>query len=185
MINDVLSETEDKMKKANDALRRELSNIRTGRAAPGLIERIQVEHYGVSTPLNQMASITTPEARLLVVQPWDKGAIGPIEKAIQKSELNLNPTNDGKVVRINIPPLTEQGRQQLVKLVKSKVEEGRVSLRNIRRDNLNDLKELLKEKLISEDEDKRAQEKIQQLTDRYVHEAESIGAHKEQEILEV
>jgi ribosome recycling factor len=185
MIDDVLSETEDKMKKANEALKRELSNIRTGRASPGLIERLHVEYYGASTPLNQMASITTPEARLLVVQPWDKNAMGPIEKAIQKSELGLNPNNDGKVIRIAIPPLTEQRRKELVKVVKTKVEESRVAIRNVRRDHLNDLKEMLHEKLISEDEDKRAHEKIQHLTDRYIQEAETIGNHKEQEILEV
>jgi ribosome recycling factor len=185
MIDDVISETEDKMKKANEALKRELGNIRTGRASPGLIERLQVEYYGTMTPLNQMASITAPEARLLVVQPWDKGAMGAIEKAIQKSELGLNPNNDGKVVRIAIPPLTEQRRKELVKVVKGKVEESRVAIRNIRRDHIADLKELLQEKLISEDEEKRAQEKIQQLTDRYIHEAETIGTHKEQEILEV
>jgi len=185
MIDDVLSAAKDKMEKANDALKRELANIRTGRASPGLIERLLVDYYGTSTQLNQMSSITTPEARLLVVQPWDKNALGPIEKAIQKSDLNLNPNNDGKVIRITIPPLTEQSRKQLVKIVKTKVEESRVQLRNIRRDHLNDLKELLHEKLIGEDDDKRTQEKIQQLTDRYIQEAESIGVHKEQEILEV
>jgi ribosome recycling factor len=185
MINDVLAETEDKMKKANEALKRDLANIRTGRASPGLIERLQVEYYGATMPLNQMASITAPEPRLLVVQPWDKNAMGPIEKAIQKSELGLNPNNDGKVIRIAIPPLTEQRRKELVKVVKSKVEESRVAIRNIRRDHMNDLKELLHEKLISEDDDKRAQEKIQHLTDRYIQETESIGTHKEQEILEV
>ncbi len=185
MIDDIIAETEEKMKKANEALKRELGNIRTGRASPGLIERLQVEYYGANTPLNQMASITAPEARLLVVQPWDKNAMGPIEKAIQKSELGLNPNNDGKVIRIAIPPLTEQRRKELVKIVKSKVEEGRVAIRNVRRDHMNDLKELVQEKLVSEDEDKRAHEKIQQLTDRYIHEAENIGSHKEQEILEV
>ncbi len=185
MIEDVLSETEGKMKKTNEALKRELVNIRTGRASPGLIERLQVDYYGTQTHLNQMASITTPEARLLVVQPWDKNALGPIEKAIQKSELGLNPNNDGKLIRITIPPLTEQRRKEFVKIVKGKVEEARVSIRNIRRDHLGDLKELLEEKLINEDDNKRAHEKIQLLTDRYIHEAENIGAHKEAEILEV
>lgn len=185
MIEDVLKETEEKMKKANEALRRELGNIRTGRAVPGLIEKLPIEVYGTITPLNQLGSVSAPEARLLVVQPWDKGTMGAIEKAIQKSELNLNTNNDGKVIRIPIPPLTEQRRKELVKLVKSKVEDSKVAIRNVRRDHMNDLKELLQEKLIGEDDDKRAHEKIQQLTDRYTHEADSIGQHKEQEILEV
>lgn len=185
MIDDVIKETEDKMKKANEALRRELQNIRTGRAVPGLIEKLLIDVYGTTTPLNQLGSVTAPEARLLVVQPWDKGTMGAIEKAIQKSELNLTTNNDGKVIRIPIPALTEQRRKELVKVVKSKVEDSKVTVRNIRRDHMNDLKELLQEKLIGEDEDKRAQEKIQQLTDRYTQEAEQIGHHKEQEILEV
>lgn len=185
MVEDILHETEDKMKKANDALRRELQNIRTGRAVPGLIEKLPVEAYGTTTPLNQLGSVSVAEARLLVVQPWDKGTISAIEKAIQKSDLGLNATNDGKVVRVPFPPLTEQRRKDLVKVVKTKVEESKVALRNIRRDHNDDLKELLKEKLIGEDEEKRGQEKIQQLTDKYGHEADQIGQHKEQEILEV
>lgn len=184
MVDDVIAETESKMKKANEALRRELLNIRTGRAVPGLIEHLPVEVYGTTTPLNQLGSVTAAEARLLVVQPWDKNTMGAIEKAIQKSELNLTTNNDGKVIRIPFPTLTEQRRKDLVKLVKAKVEESRVSIRNIRRDHINDLKDLLKEKLISEDDEKRAQEKIQHLTDRYIHETEQIGQHKEQEILE-
>lgn len=185
MIDDVLAETEDKMKKANEALRRELQSIRTGRAVPGLIEKLPIEVYGTTTPLNQLGSVTAPEARLLVVQPWDKNTMGAIEKAIQKSEFNLTTNNDGKVIRIPIPPLTEQRRKELVKVVKAKVEESKVAIRNVRRDHINDLKELLQEKLISEDEDKRAHEKIQHLTDRYIQEADTIGHHKEQEILEV
>lgn len=185
MVDDVLSETEDKMKKAIEALKRDMQNIRTGRATPGLIERIQVEYYGSTSYLNQLAGINAPEPRLLVVQPWDKNAFGAIEKAIQKSELGLNPTNDGKVIRVPIPPLTEQRRKEMVKVVKNKVEEGKVSVRNIRRDHITDLKELLHEKLISEDDEKRAQEKIDQLSNRYIHEAEVVGQHKEQEILEV
>jgi ribosome recycling factor len=185
MIEDVLSETENKMKKAMEALRRELQNIRTGRAVPGLIEKLPVDVYGTTTPLNQLGSVTAPEARLLVVQPWDKNTMGAIEKAIQKSELNLTTNNDGKVIRIPIPALTEQRRKELVKVVKSKIEDAKVTVRNVRRDSLNDLKELLHEKLISEDEDKRAHEKIQNLTDKYSLESDQIGHHKEQEILEV
>ncbi len=185
MIQDVISETESKMKKAMEALRRELQNIRTGRAVPGLIEKMLVEVYGSTTPLNQLGSVSAPEARLLVVQPWDKNTMGAIEKAIQKSELNLTTNNDGKVIRIPIPALTEQRRKDLVKVVKSKVEDSKVTVRNVRRDSMNDLKELLHEKLITEDDDKRAHEKIQGLTDKYILEADQIGHHKEQEILEV
>ncbi len=185
MIQDVITETEDKMKKAMEALRRELQNIRTGRAVPGLIEKLPIEVYGTTTPLNQLGSVTAPEARLLVVQPWDKNTMGAIEKSIQKSDLNLTTNNDGKVIRIPIPALTEQRRKELVKVVKSKVEDAKVTVRNIRRDHLNDLKEYLQEKLISEDEDKRAHEKIQALTDKYIQESDQIGHHKENEILEV
>ncbi len=185
MIDDVISETDEKMKKAIEALRKEMQNIRTGRATPGLIDRLMIDYYGTVTPLNQIAGVNAPEARMLVVQPWDKGALGAIEKAIQKSDLGLTPSSDGKVIRVPIPPLTEQRRKELVKVVKSKVEDGKVSVRNIRRDHITDLKELLHEKLISEDDEKRAQEKIDQLTTKYTHEADSVGQHKEQEILEV
>jgi ribosome recycling factor len=185
MIEDVLAETEDKMKKATEALKREMQNIRTGRASAGLVERIQVEYYGTNTPLNQMATITVPEPRTIMIQPWDKSAMGAIEKAIQKSELNLNPNNDGKVVRVVLPALTQDRRKELVKVVKGKVEECKVAVRNIRRDHISDLKELLSEKMITEDEEKRAVDRIQQLTDRFTHEADVIGQHKEQEILEV
>jgi ribosome recycling factor len=185
MIDDVLKEAESRMKKSIEALRRELTTIRTGRASPGLIEHLPVEYYGTSSPLNQLAGISVPEARLLQVTPWDKGALGAIEKAIQKSELGLNPTNDGKVIRIAIPTLTQERRRDLTKLVKHHVEEARVALRNIRRDALHDLKELEDEKLIAADEHKRAQERVQQLTDRYIREAEEVGAAKEAEVMEV
>ena len=185
MIQDIISETESKMKKAIESLHRELQSIRTGRASTSLIERIHVEYYGSNTPLNQMATLSAPEPRMLLVQPWDKNAMSAIEKAIQKSELNLTTNNDGKVIRVPIPPLTEQRRKELAKVVKVKVEEARIAIRNVRRDHLGDLKEMLQEKMISEDEDKRAQERIQQLTDKYVREAETVGQHKEQEISEV
>jgi len=185
MIDDVLKETEGKMKKSIEALRRELTTIRTGRASPGLIEHLHVEYYGVSTPLNQLAGITVPEPRLLLVTPWDKNALGSIEKAIQKSELGFNPTNDGKVIRIAVPSLNQERRRDLTKLVKQHVEETRVALRNLRRDALTDLKDLENEKMISEDEHKRASERVQQLTDRYIREAEDVGAAKEAEVMEV
>ena len=185
MIDDVLKEAEGRMKKSIEALRRELTTIRTGRASPGLIEHLPVEYYGTATPLNQMAGISVPEPRLLQVTPWDKGALGAIEKAIQKSELGLNPTNDGKVIRIAIPTLTQERRRDLTKLVKHHVEEARVALRNIRRDALHDLKELEDEKMIAADDHKRATERVQQLTDRYIREAEDVGATKEAEVMEV
>lgn len=185
MLGAILQDAEDRMHKTIDALRRELSGIRTGRAAPGLIERLEIDYYGAPTPLNQLAGIGAPEARLLVVQPWDKGSMGMIEKAIRASELGLNPTNDGTVIRIAIPPLTEERRKALVRVVRQKVEDDKVALRNIRRDALNDIKELLKEKMIGEDEEHRAEGRMQELTNRYISEADTIGKHKEDEVLEV
>jgi ribosome recycling factor len=185
MIDDVLKEAEVKMKKSLEALHRELGTIRTGRASPALIERLTVEYYGTATPLNQLAGISVPEARLLQVTPWDKNSLGAIEKAIQKSELGINPTNDGKIIRIVVPAPTEQRRKELAKLVKHHVEETRVALRNVRREALTDLKDLENEKMITEDDHKRGSERVQQLTDRYIREAEEIGAAKESEVMEV
>lgn len=185
MIDDVQKDTEDRMKKALEALKRDLQTIRTGRATPSLIDKLHVEYYGTPTPLNQLATVSAPEPRLLVVQPWDKGALPIIEKALQKSDMGFNPTNDGHLIRIPIPPLTEDRRRDMVKVVKHKVEDSRVSIRNVRRDAMHSLKELLDEKMISEDEQKRANEKIETLVQKYVHEADQIGAGKETELLEV
>ncbi len=185
MIKDVMDDAEVRMDKAIDALRRDLATIRTGRASPSLVERLPVEYYGSSTPLNQLAGISVPEPRLLVIQPWDRGSMPAIEKAIRKSELGLNPTNDGQVVRIGIPPLTEERRKQLVKLVHGHVEEGKVALRNIRRDAMAHVKELLAEKLIGEDDERRAEQQVDELTKRYVNDAERVGKAKELEVLEV
>jgi len=185
MIDDVLKEAEARMKKSLEALHRELGTIRTGRASPALIERLTVEYYGTPTPLNQLAGISAPEPRLLQVTPWDKNSLGAIEKAIQKSELGFNPTNDGKVIRIAVPALTQERRRELTKVVKHHVEETRVALRNIRRDALNDLKDLENEKMISEDDHKRGSERVQHLTDRYIRDAEEIGSAKEAEVMEV
>jgi ribosome recycling factor len=185
MIDDVNKDAEERMKKALDALRRDLLSIRTGRATPALIDRLPIEYYGTPTPLNQLATVSAPEARLLVVQPWDKGALAIIEKALQKSEMGFNPSNDGRLIRIPIPPLTEDRRREMVKMVKHKVEECRVSIRNIRRDALHDLKEMETEKMISEDEHKRGNEKIEDLVHKYVRQAEVIGEEKETEVLEV
>jgi ribosome recycling factor len=185
MIKDVMDDAEVRMGKAIDALRRDLATIRTGRASPSLVERLPVDYYGSSTPLNQLAGISVPEPRMLVIQPWDRGSMAAIEKAIRKSELGLNPNNDGQVVRIAIPPLTEERRKQLVKLVHGHVEEGKVALRNIRRDAMTQVKELLAEKLIGEDDERRAEQQVDELTKRYVSDAERVGKAKEQEVLEV
>jgi ribosome recycling factor len=149
------------------------------------VERLPVDYYGSSTPLNQLAGISVPEPRMLVIQPWDRGSMAAIEKAIRKSELGLNPNNDGQVVRIAIPPLTEERRKQLVKLVHGHVEEGKVALRNIRRDAMTHVKELLAEKLIGEDDERRAEQQVEELTKRYVSDAERVGRAKELEVLEV
>jgi len=185
MVESVLTEAKTRMEKAVAALHADLMTIRTGRASPALIERLHVDYYGVSTPLNQVASITVPEARMLVVQPWDKTALPAIEKAILKSDLGLNPTNDGKVIRVVIPYLSEERRKELIKLVHKKVEEGHVAVRNCRRDALESLEAMERDKAISEDEFKRAKERLQKLTDAYIDKVDETGAAKEQEILEI
>lgn len=185
MINDVLREAEGKMKKSIEALRQHLGTIRTGRASPALVEHLPVETYGTSMPLNQLAGISVPEARLIVIQPYDISTLKAIEKAIQHSELGINPSNDGRLIRLVIPQLTEERRRDLTKLVRARVEESKVALRNIRREALDDLRQLEHEKLISEDEQRRGQEKLQELTDRYTRELDHIGATKEAEVLEV
>lgn len=184
-MDDVSADAESRMRKTIDALKRDLAGIRTGRAAPALIERLEVDYYGTPTPLNQISGISAPEPRLLVVQPWDRGAIGAIEKAIRSSELGLNPTNDGQLVRIAIPALTEERRKSLVKVVRQKVEENRVAIRNIRRDSLAQIKEMLHEKMIGEDDERRAEHQMQELTNRFINEADKIGKQKEDEVLEV
>ena len=185
MIEDVLQETETRMGKTVEALRRDLQTIRTGRASPSLIERVMVDAYGTQVPLFQMAGINAPEARLLVVQPYDRSTLGAIDKAIRKSELGFNPTNDGTVIRIAIPPLTEERRREMVKLVHRHVEESRIALRNIRRDSIKDLGDLEDEKMISEDESKRGQDRVQEVTDRHIKQVDEIGKAKEHEVLAV
>ncbi len=185
MINDVLAECETRMGKSIEALRRDLLTIRTGRAAPALVERLPVDAYGSQMPLNQLAGINAPEARLLVIQPYDRSTLGAIEKALRKSEMGFNPTNDGTVIRIAIPPLTEERRREMVKLVHRHVEEARVSLRNIRRDAIKDIGDLQHEKMISEDDAKRGQDRVQDLTDRFVKQVDEIGKSKEHEVLAV
>lgn len=185
MINDVLRETEGKMRHAVEALREDLLTVRTGRASPALVERVRVDYYGTPTPLNQLASISAPEPRLLVVRPWDPSVLSTIEKSILKSDLGLTPNNDGKVIRLPIPPLTEERRRELVKMVNHRVEEGRVALRNIRRDALKDMQEFEKEKLISEDDFYRGKDRLQELTDKYIAEMDELGRLKQEEIMEI
>lgn len=181
----VLKEGEEKMKNAVQAARRELASIRTGRANPALLDRITVDYYGTPTPLNQMASISVPEARLLVIQPWDKSAMKEIEKAILGSDLGLTPNSDGTVIRIQIPQLTEERRKDLARVARKEAEDKRVAVRNVRREANEALKQLEKDGDISEDEERRAQAQVQELTDKYIAEIDELLAAKEKEILEV
>jgi len=185
MIADALKETETRMKKAIEKLREGLMTIRTGRASPALVERLRVDYYGAATPLNQLAAISVPEPRLLVIRPWDPTAVGEIEKAILKSELGLTPSNDGGIIRLPIPRLTEERRQELSKVVGRRVEEGHIAVRNIRRDVQDDLRAFEKEKLITEDELHDGRKKLQGLHDKYIAQMDEIGKAKQQEILEV
>ncbi|MFQ5886824.1 MAG: ribosome recycling factor [Anaerolineae bacterium] len=185
MIDDLLKETEARMKKAVEVLQGDLATIRTGRASPALIEKLRVDYYGTPTPLNQLAAISVPEPRLMIIRPYDPTSLSEIERAILKSDLGLTPVNDGKVIRLPIPRLTEERRQELVRVVGRRVEEARVAIRNCRRDGLRDLREMEKEKLISEDEHYRAREDMQKLTDKYVERVDEVGRAKETEIKEV
>jgi ribosome recycling factor len=185
MINDVLREAEGKMKKSVESLRQHLGSIRTGRASPALVEHLPVDVYGSSMPLNQLAGISVPEARMIVIQPYDASTIKAIEKAIQNSELGINPNNDGRLIRLAIPQLTEERRRTLTKMVRTQVEESKVAVRNIRREALDDLRQLEHDKHISENDHRRAQEKLQELTDRHARELDQIGAAKEAEVMEV
>jgi ribosome recycling factor len=185
MIKDVLAETEDRMKKSIEALQTDLKAIRTGRASPALVERLRVEYYGTSTQLIELASISAPEPQLLTIRPWDTHALKEIERAILQSDLGLTPANDGKIIRLIIPALTEERRRELTKVVSRRVEEARVAVRNNRRDGLNDLRELEKEKLVSEDEFYVGKEQLEELTKKYIKQVDEIGEAKEQEILEI
>ncbi len=185
MTSNVLKDIEEKMNKVVENLRNDYSSIRAGRANPALLDKIKVEYYGVSTPLNQVGNISAPEARLLLIQPWDKSILGDIEKAILKSDLDLNPNNDGNVIRISIPQLTEERRKELVKLVKKKAEEYRVAIRNSRREANDEIKKMEKNGDISEDELHLSQENVQELTDKYIEKIESVLKAKEEEIMEV
>ena len=185
MLKDIYREAEARMKGAIQALEDDLAGIRSGRAHPALVEKIQVEYYGVPTPLVQLASISVPEPRSLFIRPFDASSLRDIERAIQASDLGLTPNNDGKTIRLNLPPLTEERRRDLVKLVNNRTEDGRVSIRNVRRDSIRDLREFEQEKMISEDDRKRGEEEIQKITDRYIEEMNAASDRKEKEIMEV
>ncbi|MCH7785968.1 MAG: ribosome recycling factor [Chloroflexi bacterium] len=184
-VEEILSDTDSRMQKSTEALKRELNTIRTGRASPALVENLMVDYYGVPTPLSQLASISVPEARVLMIQPWDKQALKDVEKSILKSELGLTPNNDGNAVRINIPILTEERRRDLVKMVRRKVEEAHVAVRNVRRDSLERFREMEKAKDVSQDEGKRAQDQLQKLTDAYISQTDAQREEKESEVMEV
>lgn len=185
MISDSLKETKERMKSSVQSLKEDLSAIRTGRASPTLVEKLLVEYYGQPTPLIQLASISVPEPRQLLIKPFDPGSVKDIERAIQTSDLGLTPGNDGKVIRLTLPPLTEERRRDLVKVVKARVEEAHVAVRNIRRDAIKDLRDFKEEKLVSEDELKRGEEETQKLTDEIIKEIDQMGANKEKEVMEV
>lgn len=185
MLKDILKQNEDRMNKAVDACRRELIKIRTGKATTALLDTLRVDYYGTMSPLNQVGNVSVLDAHTLGIQPWDRSLIGAIEKAILASDLGLNPSNDGTVVRIPIPPLNEERRRDLVKLIKKFGEEGRVALRNIRRDSLEHLKKAEKEEHVSEDERKVAEKKVQEMTDKHSKDIDLILSEKEKEIMEV
>ena len=180
-----LQTAEDRMEKCVVALRRDFTTVRAGRATPALLDKVQVDYYGTPTPINQLANIQTPESRLLVIQPWDKSTLHDIEKAIQRSDLGLTPTNDGTVIRLSIPQLTEERRVDLTKVIKKMAEEARVAIRNVRRDVNEDIKKSEKQSQISEDDSHRLQEKVQEITDKTVAEVDRLLIQKEKELLEV
>jgi ribosome recycling factor len=185
LIDELLKDAEDRMRKSVESSRGELATVRTGRASPHLLDRIAVEYYGSQTPLKQLANVATSDARLLTVTPFDKGSIGEIEKAIQESDVGLTPSNDGNVIRLQIPELTEERRREMVKVVHGVAEEGRIAIRNIRRDTMSDLRELKKEGEAGEDDERRAEAALQKQTDEAIAEIDGLLKGKEEEILEV
>src|SRR6266705_789623 len=184
-LDELLQDAKRRMDKSVESTRHELNSIRTGRASPALLDRIQIDYYGQVTPLNQMAQIGAPESRLLTIQPYDPTQIKAIEKAIQESDLGLTPSNDGKVIRLPIPQLTEERRKELVRVVRQMAEDGRIAVRNVRRDVMHHLKELVTKGEVGDDEERRAEERVQKLTDDHTHKIDDLLKHKEAEILEV
>lgn len=185
MINEIKQDSEKRMRKTIDALHTDMTKIRTGRANAGLLDHVMVDYYGSPTPLGQVANITTSDPRTILVTPWEKSMVAAIEKAILNSDLGLNPATAGSAIRVPMPPLTEERRKELIKVVRHEGEQGRVSIRNIRRDANNQLKDLVKEKAISEDDERRAAESIQKLTDRYISEVDAVLAQKEKDLMEI
>lgn len=185
MAKDVLPDAKDRMAKAVEALRKDLSAIRTGRASAGLVDHVRVDYHGSMMPINQLATVTVPEPRLLAIQPWDRNTLGMIEKAIQKSDLGITPTNDGAMIRLALPQLNEQRRKELAKMVQKRVEEGRVAVRNIRRDVHDELRRLEKSHETSADEARRTTDQLQKLTDQFIADMDRAGKDKEAELLEV
>ncbi|HEU4530881.1 MAG TPA: ribosome recycling factor [Steroidobacteraceae bacterium] len=185
MLEDIKKDATQRMAKCVLSYRNDLKKVRTGRAHPSLVEHLRVEYYGNDVPLNQVSNISVEDARTLVVSPWEKTMVQVIEKAIMKSDLGLTPATAGQVIRIPLPPLTEERRREMTKLVRHEAENARVSVRNVRRDVMNELKEMLKEKLLSQDDEKRAHEEIQKLTDRHVAEIDQVLAEKEKELMQV
>lgn len=182
---EVLAEVSRKMDGAVAAMQRELHTLRTGRATPTLVENVSVDYYGVPTPLKQIASISAPDARAILVQPWDKQALREIEKSLLKSEMGFNPSNDGNIITVPIPPLNQERRQELVRLLKRKIEDGKVSIRNVRRDGVDTLRKMEKDKLISQDENRRVQDQLQKTTDAHVKTVDQVATAKETEIMTV
>ncbi|HJX69842.1 MAG TPA: ribosome recycling factor [Dehalococcoidia bacterium] len=185
MIDEILLAVDERMRRSIEAMRRDLTTIRSGRAAPALVEHIKVDAYGVPTLLNQLATISVPEANLLIIQPWDRNVLDSIQKAILKSDLGINPINDGTIIRLVVPPPTEERRKEMVKLVRKRVEEARVGIRNLRRETVEELRKLERDKEISQDENERALGRLQKLTDSFIREVEQIGQGKEAEIMEI
>jgi len=185
MIDDILADCEDRMKKTVESVARELDSIRTGHAHIGLVDHVRVDYYGTPTPVNQLATVAAPEARLLTIQPWDKNSLGMIEKALLKSDIGLTPNNDGQMIRLAIPPLTADRRKEMIKQVSRRVEDGRVAVRNVRRDGQDHVKRLVTSKEASENDQRSAQDKLQKLTDRYIATIELKGREKESELSEV
>ena len=185
MTTEVINSSEDKLKKSLDALKKDYGTLRAGRATPSLLDKVLVDYYGTPTPVNQMANVTIPEPRIIMIKPYDKGTLKEIEKAIQKSDLGLNPNNDGVAIRLTIPQPTQERRKELVKVVGKKAEEAKVAMRNIRRDANEAIKKLEKDKKITEDDRKDAQDKIQKLLDKYIKLVDSTKTSKEKEVMEV
>ena len=184
-IDQVLPDADSRMGKAVDILKRDLNSLRTGRATPALLETLSVDYYDVPTPLNQLATISAPEARMIIIQPWDKQALRDIEKGLLKSDMGFNPTNDGNIIRVPVPPLTQERRKELVRVLRRKIEEGKMAVRNVRRDALEQLRDMERNKLVSQDENRRAQEQLQKVTDSHVAQMDQVSASKETEIMEV